>query len=108
MITDTFLNKVIGRALPLWARVCSITTYFWDQGAPDRRAMGGVMQLREPGVCVVDVAKGELAGATNRYVKTMADLAGLYEDEAAFRAQRNRLGDTVVYEVTDYKPSANA
>ena len=43
------------------------------------------MKLMEPGVCQVDVARGELVGATNRYVKTLADLEGLYEDEAAFR-----------------------
>ncbi len=44
------------------------------------------MQLREPGICRVDVARGELIGATNRYVKTLADLDGLYEDAAAFDA----------------------
>lgn len=66
------------------------------------------MRLREPGVCLVDVSAGELKGATNRYTKTLADLAGLYEDEAAFEAARKQLGDTVVYEVTDYKPSADA
>jgi glucose-6-phosphate isomerase, archaeal len=65
------------------------------------------MELREPGVCRVDVAKGELVGATNRYVKTLADLGGLYEDEAAFRALKEELGSTVVYEVTDFKPSTN-
>ena len=62
----------------------------------------------EPGVCRVDVAQGELIGATNRYVKTLADLDGLYEDAAAFDALKQELGDAVVYEVTDFKPSANA
>lgn len=66
------------------------------------------MLLREPGVCRVDVAKGELAGATNRYVKRMADLDGLYEDRSAFETLRSTMGETVVYEVTDYKPSADA
>ncbi len=65
------------------------------------------MKLREPAVCRVDVAKGELIGATNRYVKTLADLEGLYEDEAAFRALRRELGDAMTYEVTDFKPSAD-
>ena len=65
------------------------------------------MKLREPGVCRVDVAKGELVGATNRYVKTLADLDGLYENEAAFRALRRELGEAVVYEVTDFKPSTD-
>ncbi|MDQ0473884.1 glucose-6-phosphate isomerase [Labrys wisconsinensis] len=66
------------------------------------------MGLREPGLCFVDVARGELRGATNRYVKTLADLEGLYEDAAAFEALRREMGDTVVYEVTDYKPSDRA
>ena len=65
------------------------------------------MILREPGVCRVDVAKGELIGATNRYVKTLADLEGLYEEEAAFRALLSEVGDISVYEVTDFKPSAD-
>ena len=66
------------------------------------------MTLMEPGVCRVDVARGELTGATNRYVKTLADLEGLYADAAAFEALKRELGDEVVYEVTDFKPSANA
>jgi glucose-6-phosphate isomerase, archaeal len=66
------------------------------------------MKLREPGVCCVDVARGELVGATNRYVKRLADLEGLYEDGVAFDALRRELGDEIVYEVTDYKPSADA
>jgi glucose-6-phosphate isomerase len=66
------------------------------------------MRMREPGICRVDVAKGELRGATNRYTKTLRDLAGLYEDEGAFDALSARMGDEVVYEVTDYKPSADA
>ena len=63
------------------------------------------MPMREPGICVVDVVKGELRGATNRYTKTLADLEGLYADDAAYRSLLRELGDTVVYEVTDYKPS---
>jgi len=63
------------------------------------------MPMREPGICVVDVVKGELRGATNRYTKTLADLEGLYADDAAYRTLLRELGDTVVYEVTDYKPS---
>ena len=66
------------------------------------------MALREPGVCRVDVAAGALVGATNRYVKTLADLDGVYEDEAAFAALRREAGDVPVYEVTDFKPSADA
>ncbi|WP_119393002.1 glucose-6-phosphate isomerase [Taklimakanibacter lacteus] len=64
--------------------------------------------MREPGICVVDVAKGELVGATNRYTKTLGDLAGLYEDAAAYEALLRKMGGTAVYEVTDYKPSQDA
>jgi glucose-6-phosphate isomerase len=66
------------------------------------------MKLREPGVCRVDVARGELVGATTRYVKRLVDLEGLYEDSGAFDALKHELGDEIVYEVTDYKPSADA
>jgi glucose-6-phosphate isomerase len=67
------------------------------------------MKLTEPGICRVNVAKGELDGATNRYVKTYADLAGLYEDADAFRALVAQAGaDALAYEVTDFKPSADA
>src|SRR5258708_27917964 len=66
------------------------------------------MKLREPGVFRVDVARGELIGATNRYVKKVVDLEGLYEDVVAFDALKRQLGDEIVYEVTDYKPSADA
>jgi glucose-6-phosphate isomerase len=64
--------------------------------------------MREPGICLVDVAKGELSGATNRYTKTLSELAGLYEDAAAFSALAKTMGSAVVYEVTDYKPSQTA
>lgn len=64
------------------------------------------MHVREPGIGMVDVAQGELLGATNRYVKLLRDLAGIYEDEAAY-AERLAMGDEVVYKVTDYKPSTD-
>lgn len=67
------------------------------------------MKLAEPGICRVDVASGELVGASNRYRKTLGDLQGLYEDVAAFDALAQREGlNTLVYEVTDFKPSAEA
>jgi glucose-6-phosphate isomerase len=56
----------------------------------------------------VDVASGRLDGSGNRYVKRMADLEGVYEDEAAFAEAVKAWGDTPVYEVTDFKPSADA
>jgi glucose-6-phosphate isomerase len=66
------------------------------------------MALFEPGVGRVDIESGQLKGATNRYVKTFRDLEGLYEDEAALAAVIADKGGEVAYEVTDYKPSANA
>ena len=54
------------------------------------------MKFMEPGVYRVDLARGELTGATNRYVKTLADLDGLYEDAAAFEALKREWGDEVV------------
>ena len=66
------------------------------------------MTMLEPGVGYVDIASGRLKGATNRYVKTFRDLEGLYADAEAFVAILARRGDEVAYEVTDYKPSANA
>jgi len=66
------------------------------------------MALLEPGIGYVDIASGQLKGATNRYVKTFRDLEGLYEDVDAFSAVVAERGDAIAYEVTDYKPSANA
>lgn len=65
------------------------------------------MELFEPAACTVDLAEGVLAGAGGRYEKRLSELAGLYEDEAAFAALLAS-GDPVVYEVTDFRPSARA
>ena len=66
------------------------------------------MKLTDPGICRVNVAVGQLEGATNRYVKTLGDLEGLYEDAAAFDALLTREGrEALAYEVIDFKPSTN-
>jgi len=66
------------------------------------------MNLREPGIFTVDIVRGELSGAGNRYRKTLGDLAGLYEDTAAYDRLVMALGaDAVMYEVTDHKPSSD-
>lgn len=62
------------------------------------------MSLVEPAACTVDLADGRLAGANGRYEKRLSELAGLYEDAAAFAALL-QAGDRVVYEVTDFRPS---
>ena len=67
------------------------------------------MSMREPGIFTVDIAKGELSGAGNRYQKTLGDLAGLYADAAAYERLVAQLGaEAVMYEVTDHKPSSDA
>ncbi len=60
--------------------------------------------LREPVSSVVNPQKGGMSGNTGRYEKRLADLAGLYRDEKAFEALLGELGDTVVYDVEDFKP----
>lgn len=52
-------------------------------------------------------ADGGLDGATRRYEKTIGDMAGVYRDEDAWRAEVDRLGpDTVVYSVNEQKYQA--
>lgn len=65
------------------------------------------MDLREPAQCRVTIESGRLAGATGRYEKRLSELAGLYEDEAAFAELIESSGDRVVYEVTEYRPSTD-
>jgi glucose-6-phosphate isomerase len=64
--------------------------------------------LRDPAACIVDVADGVMRGATRRYEKRLADLAGIYADEAAFAALVRDAGNPVVYEVTDFQPSTDS
>src|SRR6187431_65574 len=66
------------------------------------------MTLFEPAACQVDIAAGTMSGATGRYQKRLADLAGLYADEAAFQAAVATGGETIVYDVADFRPSAKS
>ncbi len=66
------------------------------------------MQIREPVGCTVRVADGLMTGATGRYTKTFGDLAAVYADEAAYAAMLPTLRDTVVYEVSEFRPSTAA
>jgi glucose-6-phosphate isomerase len=66
------------------------------------------MILREPVRCLVDVGAGTLDGATGRYEKRLSELAGLYEDPAAFAAALQADGDRVVYAVEEFRPSAES
>lgn len=60
--------------------------------------------LREPIASVVDPKNGGMSGSTGRYEKRLNDLVGLYGDEKAFEALRATHGETVVYDVEDFKP----
>lgn len=63
------------------------------------------MNLIEPLESKLDLRLGTLSGATGHYAKRLADLEGLYVDIAAFRLACATIGDTVVYEVDEYRPS---
>lgn len=52
---------------------------------------------------VVDPS-GRIDGPARRYEKTIGDLGGVYRDDAAWRAEVDRLGaDTLVYSVEDHR-----
>jgi glucose-6-phosphate isomerase len=64
------------------------------------------MSPPEPARCTVALPEGRLVGpGTHRYTKRFADLPGLYADTAAFQAMLPALAETIVYEVTDLRPS---
>jgi glucose-6-phosphate isomerase len=70
--------------------------------------MESEMALIEPTACQVDIAAGTMSGATGTYRKRLADLAGLYADQAAFAAAVEAGGDAIVYDVADFRPSARS
>jgi glucose-6-phosphate isomerase len=45
-----------------------------------------------------------MSGSTGRYEKRLSDLEGLYADDLAFDALVKLQGDTVVYDVEDFRP----
>jgi len=61
--------------------------------------------LREPVSGIVTVSAGGLGGKTGRYEKRLSDLAGLYEDTAAYEEALAQLGDPLVYAVEDFRPN---
>lgn len=63
------------------------------------------MRLCEPIGCTVNVADGVLSGETGRYTKTFGELASVYADDAAYAVMLPSLRDTVVYEVSEFRPS---
>ncbi|GAA5628936.1 glucose-6-phosphate isomerase [Brucella pseudogrignonensis] len=64
--------------------------------------------LREPVASVVDPKSGGMSGNTGRYEKRLNDLVGLYGDEQAFEVLRETHGNTVVYDVEDFKPGSHS
>lgn len=60
--------------------------------------------LQEPSTHLIDPATGAMADARGQYDKRLADLTGLYADEAAFDAACAAGGDRIVYSVRDVKP----
>ena len=49
-----------------------------------------------------------MSNETGAYQKRFRDLAGLYADEAAFCAMQGEWDDTVVYEVSEFRPNERA
>lgn len=49
-----------------------------------------------------------MSNETGAYQKRFRDLAGLYADEAAFSAMQGAWDDTVVYEVSEFRPNERA
>jgi glucose-6-phosphate isomerase len=66
------------------------------------------MNLREPVLCSIDLGAASMSGMTGRYEKRMSDLAGLYADETAWRAAVEATDNAVVYDVSEFRPSADA
>ena len=62
--------------------------------------------LQEPTSHRIAPATGDLGGATGRYEKRLADLAGLYADAAAFEAAMAADAERVVYRVEEVRPAA--
>ncbi|MBN9058857.1 glucose-6-phosphate isomerase family protein [Kaistia sp. MMO-174] len=54
----------------------------------------------------IDPQSGVLSAATGRYEKRLADLDGIYADNAAFAESVAREGDRVVYYVHEVRPAA--
>lgn len=46
-----------------------------------------------------------MSNETGAYQKRFRDLAGLYADEAAFSAMQGKWDDTIVYEVSEFRPN---
>lgn len=64
--------------------------------------------MRDPVSSVVDPTRGGMSGNTGRYEKRLSDLSGLYADESAFQTLLKERGDSVVYDVEDFRPGTHS
>ena len=64
--------------------------------------------LREPVSNIVDPKGGGMSGHTGRYEKRLSDLKGLYADEAALLSLIKEQGDSIAYDVEDFRPGSQA
>lgn len=62
----------------------------------------------EPVLTTLHPETGVLTGATRRYLKRFADLAGIYQDEAAFGRVAAERGQEISYEVYEHRPNEHA
>ncbi len=62
----------------------------------------------EPALTTLHPETGVLTGATRRYLKRFADLAGIYQDEAAFGCVLAERGQEISYEVHEFRPNEHA
>ncbi|MDQ1074549.1 MULTISPECIES: glucose-6-phosphate isomerase family protein [Microbacterium] len=66
--------------------------------------MCAAARLAEPARLTVDIARGLLAGGSERYEKHLPDLAGVYRDDAAYAEAITRDGGEPVYWVESSTP----
>jgi glucose-6-phosphate isomerase len=70
--------------------------------------MTALNRLFQPVGCDVDLNTGAMRNATGSYQKRFDDLAGLYGDATAFDEMKRELGQQIVYEVSEFRPSDRA
>ena len=63
------------------------------------------MKLYDPATCQIGSLTGALGNRTGRYEKRLADLGGLYRDEAAFKRAVATEVDRIVYAVEEFRPT---
>ncbi len=67
-----------------------------------------ILELFKPTACRIGLPDGTLGNRTGRYEKRLADLDGLYRDEAAFAQAVAEGGERIVYAVEEFRPTEAA